>query len=114
MTPPPTITTRACEGRAEAMALGPHPQVVRIESRAAEHCGAAPFALNGQVENAAGIRECGFNAGECEALLHPMSIGAGGGDADAAIAVERGFAAARIGVSGLDFRIDDLERAGRL
>ena len=68
------------------------------------------LALEQDVEDAAGRGERRFDAGEREALAHPMTVSARGRHADAAAAGEHRLAAARIGVSGVDFGIDDLER----
>ena len=109
MTPPPTITTRACLGRS-AMASGSHAGVVGIESGRGKDACAAGLTLQHDVKDAAGRGELRFHAGEREALAHPMTVSTRGRHADAAAAGEYRLAAARIGVLGLDFRIDDLER----
>src|SRR5277367_3715608 len=101
MTPPPTITTRACLGRS-AMASGSHAGVVGIEGRGGKDACAPGFALQQDVESAPGCCKLGIDAGEREALLHPMAIGAGSGHADAAAGREHGLTAAGIGVLSVD------------
>src|SRR6202011_2359712 len=113
MTPPPTMTTLARAGRSIAM-LSPHPRIVRVKSRSPEHRRATPLALDEHVEAAAGRGELEVDAGECKAFLDPVPVGAGCGDADAAIADQHGLTAARVRVGRLDLCVDDSERARRL
>src|SRR5579863_8916155 len=114
MTPPPTMTTRARVGGFEAGTLSTHPYILGIEGRGLEHCRGTPLALDEHVEAAARRREFGRHAGERETLLHPMSIGAGGGHADAAIADEHGLAAARVRIGRGHLGVHDLQVARRL
>src|ERR1700678_2591418 len=99
MTPPPTMTTRARDGRSMAM-LNPHPRIVRIEGRASEYCCAAPFTLDENLEAAPRQREFRRNAGECKTSGHPVSIGAGGDHTAAAVPDQHGLAAARVRIRG--------------
>src|SRR5215471_3941471 len=92
MTPPPTMTTRARAGRSVNVMLSPHPRVIRVESRCAEHRCRAPLALDQKIETPAGSRELRIDRYKREALADPMPIGAGSGDADAAFSIERGLA----------------------
>src|ERR1700691_1035255 len=114
MTPPPTMTTRARVGRSAADMLSAHPYILGIEGRGLEHRRATPLALDEHVEAAARCCEFGRHAGKREALLDPMSIGAGGGHADAALADEHGLAAARVRVGRGHLGVHDLEIARRL
>src|ERR1700679_2831419 len=113
MTPPPTMTTRARDGRSMAM-LNPHPRIVRIEGRASEYRRAAPFALDENLEAAPRQREFRWNAGECKTLRHAVPIGAGGDHTDAAVPDQHGLAAARVRVGGRDFEVNDFQRTGCL
>src|ERR1700734_3042205 len=106
MTPPPTMTTLARVGRSIATSA-PHPQIVRIEGCACEHRRSAPLALNEQIERRAWRGEFRRDAGECQASLDSVAIGAGGDDTNAAIPDQHGLAAACVRVGGRNVRVDD-------
>jgi hypothetical protein len=75
---------------------------------------ATAFPLDQDIEGAAWAREFGRHAGEGQALFDAVTIGSRGGDADAALPVKYGLAAAHVGVGGGDFGVDDFQGAGRL
>src|SRR5271167_4080671 len=103
------MTTRALVGSSMAT-LQPHPRGLRIECRALEHGRGAALALNEHLEAASRRRELRVDTGEGETPRDAVPVGAGGGNSDAPIGAEHGFAAARIRVGGINRRVHDLER----